>query len=231
VIGLVYAVAHARKRAVFALVRTPLHENIQGVHASVNAARIGACATRILIFATFTACAFAQGGQEIEPSDPWLAWKWANFAILVIGLGYLIRKYAPGFFRQRSEQIRQGIVEAAKEKQDAQARAAVIDKRLAGLNQEIETLRVAARAEIAAEGERIGQETEQRLQKIQAQTAQEIALMSRAARDQLRRYSAELAVDLARQRILSRMNQDVQNNLVDGFLEDLRHRATTEARN
>jgi F-type H+-transporting ATPase subunit b len=160
-----------------------------------------------------------------------VGWKWANFAILAAGLGYLIRKNAPAFFRQRSEEIQRGILEASKEKTDAEARAAAIDRRLAGLASEIESLRSEARAEIAAEGERIGRETEQRLQRIQSQSVQEIALMSRGARDELRKYSADLALDLARQRIRSRMTPDVQDGLVDGFLQDLRSSPAPGARN
>ncbi len=202
-----------------------------GVHTSVNAARISACATRILgIGLTSAACLLAQGAQEAEPGDPWLGWKWANFAILAVGLGYLIRKSAPAFFQQRSQEIQQGILEATRVKQDAEARSAAIERRLAGLESEIAGLRTTARAEIATEGERINRETEQRLQRIQVQAAQEIALMSRSARGELRKYSAQLALDLAQQRIRSRMTQDVQDGLVDGFLRDLRYQVTPEAR-
>jgi F0F1-type ATP synthase membrane subunit b/b' len=221
-------VAHAPKRAVFALLRTQVCGKIQGVHMSVNAARMSACATLGLVFA---GCLLAQGGgQEAEPSDPWLGWKWANFAILALGLGYLIRKHAPGFFRQRSQDIQQGIVEAAQVKKDAEARAAEIDRRLAGLEGEIAGLRAGAKAEIAAEGERIGRETEQRLKRIETQSAQEVALMARNARAELRKFSAQLALDLAQQRIGSRMTKDAQDGLVDGFLRDLRSQVTQDAR-
>jgi F0F1-type ATP synthase membrane subunit b/b' len=84
---------------------------------------------------------------------------------------------------------------------------------------------------MSAEGERIGRETELRLRRIQEQSAQEIALMSRALRDELRKYSAELALDLAQRSIRSRMTKDLQDGLVDRFLQDLRYRATLGARN
>jgi F0F1-type ATP synthase membrane subunit b/b' len=69
------------------------------------------------------------------------------------------------------------------------------------------------------------------LQRIQAQSAQEIELMSRAASAELRKYSAELALDLAQQRIRSRMTQDTQNSLADQFLQDLRYQVTPGERN
>jgi F-type H+-transporting ATPase subunit b len=178
------------------------------------------CLWICLVIAT---AAFAQEANPgVEQGDPWLVWKWVNFLILAAGLGYLIRKHAPAFFQQRSQEIQHAITEARQAKQDAETRAAAIERRLAGLQSEIESLRETARAEIAAEGERIGRETVQRLERIREQTAQEITLMSRAVRDELRKYSAQLALDLAEQRIRSRVTPDVQLGLVDQFLEDLR---------
>jgi len=194
-----------------------------GVHTSVNAARRSAYATRMLgLGIMFAASVLAQSGQEVETGDPWLGWKWANFLILAAGLGYLIRKHAPAYFQQRSQEIQQGISEATKTKQEAEARAGAIERRLAGLESEIAKLRAEAREEIAAEGGRISRETIHRLQRIQAQSAQEIELMSRAATAELRKYSAELALDLAQQRIRGRMTKETQDSLADKFLQDLR---------
>jgi F-type H+-transporting ATPase subunit b len=193
---------------------------------------MSAWATRVLgLGIVFAASLLAQGGQEVETGDPWLGWKWVNFLILAAGLGYLIRKHAPAFFQQRSQEIQQGISEATKTKQEAEARAAAIERRLAGLESEIRSLRASAHEEIAAEGGRISRETMHHLQRIQAQSAQEIELMSRAASAELRKYSAELALDLAQQRIRSRMTQDTQNSLADKFLQDLRYQVTPGERN
>jgi len=179
----------------------------------------------------FTFCGFPQERksapvtqQEGEQGDPWLGWKWANFLILAAGLGYLISKHAPPYFAQRSREIEESLVEAAKAKQDAEAQAASIDKRLADLDREIESLRQAARAETAAESERLRSETERHLQRIQQQAAQEIELMVNAARHELRKHAALLALDLAEQHIHSRLTKDVQEELMDGFLQDLRMR-------
>lgn len=177
-------------------------------------------------------CVFAQeGGSAAEPSDPWLGWKWANFAILAAGLGYLIYKHVPALFAQRSAEIQKGILEATQAHKEAEGRAAVIERRLAGLEKEVEGLRVTARAEIAAEGERIKAETERRLRSIQDQSAQEIALMSRGIRDELRNYSTGLALDLAQERIRARMTKVTEDRLVDEFLQDLRYRLRPGDRN
>ena len=182
----------------------------------------------------FALCALPQepspeNKQAVEEHDPWLAWKWANFLILAGGLGYLIAKNAPALFTQRSREIEEALLEGAKAKQEAEARAAAIEKRLAGLDREVESLRHTAHAETAAEGERLRLETERHLQRIHQQTAQEVELMINAARSDLRKYAALLALELAEQRIHSRMTKDVQEELVDGFLQDLRTRVTPGA--
>jgi F-type H+-transporting ATPase subunit b len=189
-------------------------------------------AIRILVIGlTLTACLLAQGAPEAETGDQWLGWKWANFAILAVGLGYLIRKYAPAFFEQRSREIQQGIAEATKTKLEAEARATAVERRLASLESEIAGMRAAAREEIDAEGGRISRDTVHRLQRIQAQGAQEIELMSRALREDLRKHSAQLALELAEQRIRSRMTKETEDSLADRFLQDLRYKVTPGERN
>ena len=166
--------------------------------------------------------------QEAEQNDPWIWWKWANFGILAIGLGF-IGKVAPAFFAERSRSIGQAMFEAATAVRDAQMRATEIEARFAALENDIADLRRNAKAEMSAETERISRETVQRLQKIQDQSTQEIALIARAARHDLRKYSAQLALGLAEQRLRSRMTQGTQDGLVDGFLQDLRYQVTQNA--
>jgi F0F1-type ATP synthase membrane subunit b/b' len=170
----------------------------------------------------------AENKQE-EQGDPWIWWKWANFAILAGGLGYLIAKNVPALFRKQTEELQKSLAEAAKVKKDADEQAARIAGRLASLQAEIENLRQAARAELATEGDRIRREGEHQLHRIQEQSGQEIELMTRGGKDELRKYAATLALDLAQQRIRSLMNPATQENLVDGFLHDLRDRSAPPA--
>lgn len=180
----------------------------------------------IAVGLAFASCALPQEPAKSETnqasqSDPWLGWKWANFAILAVGLGYLIGKSVPPLFRKQSDEIKAALAEAAKIKADAEAYHASVAARLANLQKEIDELRKSAHAEMSAESERIRRETERHLDRIREQSAQEIALMTRSAKNELQRYSAELAIGLAEQRIRSRMNFELQEKLVSGFLEDL----------
>ncbi len=156
---------------------------------------------------------------EREPS---IWWKWANFAILAAGMGYFIGKNAGPFFRARTAEIRKGIDEAAKLRREAEARAAEVEARLGKLDQEIGELRAHARSEIASEGERVRIETQRHMEKIRAAAEQEISSATKAARMELRAYSADLALGLAEDKVRSRLTTEVQAVLLASFVHELR---------
>ncbi|MDX2151443.1 MAG: ATP synthase F0 subunit B [Bryobacteraceae bacterium] len=153
--------------------------------------------------------------------DPMLPWKWANFAILAGGLGYLLSKNMKGYFGARTAEIQKGIKDASAMKADADQRAAAIEAKLAGLKHDIEEMRREARHELENEGRRLEEETKQILAKVRQQTEQDIASASKAARQELKEYAASLAVNLAEQKLASQMTPETQRGLVTGFLRNL----------
>jgi len=158
------------------------------------------------------------------------AWKWANFIILAGVLGWMIGKSAPTFFRRRTDEIQRGISEAAALKQDAEARASKVELRMASLQSEIEHVRAESKSEMEKEAARIRQETQHYRTRIQGHGEQEVDAHSRHIEKELRAYSAQLAIELAGQRIRARMSGDTQNALVDGFLKQLdRQSSSAEA--
>lgn len=66
----------------------------------------------------------ASHGSAEHHAPDMTPWKIANFVLLAAGLGYLLVKKGGPAFAERTREIRQGIDEAAKEKADADARAA-----------------------------------------------------------------------------------------------------------
>jgi F-type H+-transporting ATPase subunit b len=149
-------------------------------------------------------------------------WKWANFLVLAGALGYMIGKNAPAFFSDRSAQIRKDMDEAAEVRRQAEARAAAVDLRLANLEADIAALRTEAQQEVQSETQRIAQHTTAEIAKIQANAEQEIVSAGKAARMELKRHAAELAIGLAEQKIRARMTPDTQDALVRGFVRDLK---------
>jgi F-type H+-transporting ATPase subunit b len=162
--------------------------------------------------------------QEKEGGES--AWteilKWANFLVLAGALGYMIGKNAPAFFAARSEQIGKDMAEARQEREAAEARAAEVDRRLANLEAEIASLRAHSQEEAAAETQRLARHTAAEIAKIQAHAEQEIVSAGKAARLELKRHAAELAIGLAEQRIRARMTPETQDALVRGFVRDLK---------
>jgi F-type H+-transporting ATPase subunit b len=186
-----------------------------------------ACAAMVLGLAVLTPVRYGRaaeaasetgGNQEKEPS---IIWKWANFALLAGGLGYLVAKNAPAFFAARSKRIVQDISDAARLRAEAEARAAEVDRRLANLESEIAALRGESQAQIASETERLKGHAASEIARIQALSEREIEAAGKAARTQLRRFTARLAIDLAQRKLEARMTPETQDGLVRGFVHDL----------
>jgi F-type H+-transporting ATPase subunit b len=169
--------------------------------------------------------AFAQEAQEKTKSglSPTLEsiLLWVNFAILVGGLAYLVRKYGGPYLAARSQKISQDIVEAARVRQGAEARSAEVDRRLANLEADLAALRAESQQELKSQRRHAAERGAAEMAKIQGHADQEIAAAGKLARLELKRYSAELAVTLAAQKIQARMTPDTQDALVRGFVKNL----------
>jgi F-type H+-transporting ATPase subunit b len=185
-------------------------------------------ASRGLVCAQPPAAEAAQGGRsesaansegKAEGVSP--VWAWANFFILSGVLGYLIAKQGGPWFASRSQVIRKGIAEAEEIRANAEKRAAQVDRKLAGLQTEIERVRADAHREQEAEAARIREQTGADLARLREHAAGEIVASGNAARVELKRYAAQLAIDLAEQKIRRQMTAEMQAALVAGFARNL----------
>ncbi len=152
-----------------------------------------------------------------------MIWGWANFLLLAGGLGYVIKKNAGPYFAQRSLEIRKGMADAEAVRAESDAKVAEVDRRLANLQTEIEAMRRNAQQEAESEAERARREAAAEMGKIQGHLAEEIASASKAARLELRRYSAELALGLAERKIAARLSPETQDRLVKVFVATMAH--------
>lgn len=176
---------------------------------------------RLILLLAITAATLA-AQEQAGSAEPSMTWKVVNFVILAIGLGYLMAKTLPGFFHSRTSSIQEGIAEAQKVKADAERRAAEVDKRVSALGADIEKFRTQSRAEMEKEGERIRQETAATIQKLEQQAQVEIESAGKTARRELKAYAANLALDLAEQRVRARLDSSSENALVENFVLDLK---------
>lgn len=180
-------------------------------------------ATFAIACALFVAPVLAQPESEkhAAPEKDMAVWEWANFVVLAGGLGYLAVKMGGPYFAARSQGIRKGIADAEKLKAEADQRVAAVNAKMASLESEIQSIRETIRAEGARERERLQREGAAELARIASHVEQEFESMGKAARNALRKYSAELALNLAEQKIRSRMTPDVQDELARSFVQRL----------
>jgi F-type H+-transporting ATPase subunit b len=169
---------------------------------------------------TAGACLAQEKGGESD--DPLIVWRLTNFVLLAIGIGYLLAKNLPVFFSSRTSAIQKEIAEAQKLKQESEQRAAAILKRVSSLGADIEAFRAQSHKEMEREGERIREEAAAHIRKINDQAQAEIESAGKTARRELRAYAADLALDLAGQRIQTRLNAGIEAGLVDRFVGDLK---------
>ena len=158
---------------------------------------------------------------ETEGEDGLQLWAWANFALLAAGLAWVFRKNAAPYFVQRAIGIRKAMVEADEARADAERRISAVEARLAKLPADIQALKDTAIAEAKAEHERMRQETAAAMEKIRTNAEQEIASAGKAARAELKRYSATLAIGVAAEKVRARMSPATQDALVRGFASNL----------
>jgi len=156
-----------------------------------------------------------------------LPWKWVNFGLLALGLGYLMGKALPPFFKSRTSDIQKDILEAQATKRDAEARAAAIEQRVSALGADIAAFKSQSQSEMEQEAARIRQETTHLIEKVKKQAALEIESAGKAAQRDLKSYAAQLSLDLAEQRIRARLDAKTENGLVDDFVSGLKSEAAS----
>jgi F-type H+-transporting ATPase subunit b len=142
-----------------------------------------------------------------------------NFAIITLAIVYFSRLHLPAMFRNRTDSIRKAMDEAKVASDDAKKRLAGIEARLSRLDSEIAAMRVQAEKDGAAEEARIRAAAEDDKKKIVESAGQEIEVAARAARRNLAAYAADLAVNMARQRI--EVDLPADQSLVSSFAQTL----------
>jgi F-type H+-transporting ATPase subunit b len=151
-----------------------------------------------------------------------LLWPIANFLVLLGILYHYGKQPAAEYFGGRKTQIRKDLVEAAELKAAATTQLAEIEKKLQALPAEIEALRRRGAAEVAAEEERIAAAAAAERARLLEQTRREIELQVRVAKRDLVEHAADLAVQIAGQRIERDITPADQDRLVRRYLDQVK---------
>ena len=162
----------------------------------------------------------AAHGPEHPVRD--LVAKLLNFGILVGVLVYFLKTPIAGYLSGRSAQIRQDLITAAELRKTATAQLEEIQKRLSELPAELTALKSRGEEDVRAEKIRIADTAKAERERLLEQTRREIAMRLRTARRELTEYAAELAVDVAHDRIQRTITPDDQLRLVDRYTAQLK---------
>lgn len=160
-------------------------------------------------------------GQHLGLSGSAMYWLAVvvNFAIIALAVLYFSRLHLPTMFRNRTDSIRKAMDEAKRTSDDAKQRLAGIEARLSQLDSEIARLQAKAEQDGAAEEARIRASAEEDKKKIVEAAGQEIDVAAKTARRELAAYAADLAVNMARQRI--QVDVPADQSLVSSFAQSL----------
>ena len=148
--------------------------------------------------------------------------KVVNFAILGGVLVYFLRTPISSYLASRETHIRQDLVTASEMRATASAQLAEIDRKLKALPAELEALKVQGAEDVKAEQVRIAQAAAAERERLIAQTRREIDTRLRTARRQLTEHAADLAVQIAEERIKRSITTDDQLRLVDRYAAQLK---------
>ena len=96
-----------------------------------------------------------------------------------------------------------------------------MEARLKNLESEINEMRTKAKADIAAEGDRIQAETASAMAKLEAHAESEIVAAAKIERAQLKTYAADLALRMAEDKLRDQLTSQVDAGLMQGFLKGL----------
>jgi F-type H+-transporting ATPase subunit b len=149
-------------------------------------------------------------------------WPVVNFAILCGVLYYFLKTPLSTYLKDRSDAIRKDLVDAANIKSAATAQLDEIDRKLKALPGEIDTLRKRGHEEVVAEEQRIAQQASAERDRLLDQARRDIDLQVRLAKRELTEHAADLAMQLATDRIAEETTPADHARLVDRYLEQVK---------
>ena len=150
------------------------------------------------------------------------AWKFANLTIFTAVAIYILRKKISESLSARRESIRQELIAAQNEREQALAKVAEADTLLARLDNDISAVKVQAQQEAASERQRLAAATQKEIEKLQQQGQREIETADKVARKALRQYLAKRSVEVARESVRNQLRPEDETRLINDNIGDLR---------
>jgi F-type H+-transporting ATPase subunit b len=150
-----------------------------------------------------------------------LIFRWLNFAIVFGVIAYVAVKWGGPYFRAQAEETAGKIAEGARAREAAERQREEIQKKLAGLEDEVKRLRAEAKRDAEAEAKRVRELARAEAEKIEQAAQMEIEAARRVAHLELKGLAARLAVERAEALLLKEMTPQAETALFRTFVADL----------
>lgn len=147
--------------------------------------------------------------------------KTINFLILFGGLAFLLRKRFAQFLSARTTGVKSDLDEAESSRTSSRRKLKSIQSRLAKVAKEAEAIKKEAEKQGKADHRRILSEARAEAQRLRDTATQDIETLGQFGIQELRAYTAELATQLARDRIKESIKKKDQSALIDRSIEKL----------
>ncbi len=161
------------------------------------------------------------GGHEVESGvllkD--FLYRVLNFSIVVAILVYFLRKPLKSALSGRTEEIEKALAEAKKVKEEAEAKFAEYDKKLAQATDEIAEISAAIRREGELEKQKIIASAKEMAIKIEQDAGKAADLEVAKARTELQREAVKLAVGVAEELLKKNFSKDDDTRLIDEYMQ------------
>jgi len=150
------------------------------------------------------------------------AWKFFNLFLFVGLLVFALKKFnLSEAFRTRGETIKAELEKARTERDAALAKLKEVEERIAGLNQQVSSIKDRSKAEAREEEKRIAQSTREEISKLSVQAQREIENAGKAARNDLRKFAAEQSVRMAEELIRREIRPEDDARLMTENIQEM----------
>lgn len=177
----------------------------------------------LLLIATISGAAFASGGGGHEVESGVLMkdflYRVFNFSIVVAVLVYFLTKPIKKGLAGRREEIEKALAEAKRTKEEAEAKFAEYDRKLARATEEIAEISDSIRREGELEKIKIIENAKNMAVKIEQDAEKAAELEVAKARTELQREAVQLAVEVAEDLLKKNFTKDDDTRLIDEYMQ------------
>lgn len=149
-------------------------------------------------------------------------WKFLNLAIFLAAAIFILRKKINEGLLARRESIRQELLAAQTEREQALARGAEADDLISRVDEHVGAIHKQAAQEAEAERRRIAESTTREQEKLKQQAQREIETANKLARKKLREFLATRSIELARESVRRQMRPEDDTLLIKESIGALR---------